>query len=366
MSDQGQRDAEIKAFLTRSGYEIATRTQLAGDASTRRYERLRLSDGRGLMLMNQPVMAESPPCDPLWDNQTRKQKGWNATARLAAGRIEAFVHVANRLKSMGLSAPQCLYAEPHYGLLILEDLGDQLFYQALETGSEPQTLYHRAVEVLAHIHNQGDIGASPLEPSWTILTYDDLALKAGADLFVEWFGQWEGRSAFSQTSLSQWDEIWRGLLATVAKTETVLIHRDFHAENLLWLPQRSGLAQVGLLDFQDALMGHPAWDLHSLLQDARRDVSPNTEASALEHYLSLRPSVLDAEFRRDYHILAALNEVRILGVFARLIKRDHKPRYGAFIPRMWHHLGRNLKAQPHLEPLRDWFIKEGYGPQIGA
>jgi aminoglycoside/choline kinase family phosphotransferase len=365
MSNQVNREEEIKAFLARSGMAVVSRTPLPGDASTRRYERLTLSNGHGLMLMNQPVSLESPPCAPQWDNDTRKQNGWNATARLAAGRIEAFVSVANRLKSIGLSAPECLYAEPEIGLLILEDLGDHLFTHALEQEPSAPILYHSAIEVLAFIHNQGEDWTLQNHTDWPLLDYDYLALKAGADLFIEWFWQWEGRQPFSEDQLAWWHQIWDELLAlTAVNGQKVMIHRDFHAENLLWLPHRSGLGRVGLLDFQDALMGHASWDLHSLLQDARRDVSEEIESSSLNHYFSLRPLVEAEPFKRDYHILAALNEVRILGVFARLIKRDHKPRYEDFMPRMWHHLGRNLKQQPHLTKLRSWFLSEGYGPKI--
>ena len=133
-------------------------------------------------------------------------------------------------------------------------------------------------------------------------------------------------------------------------------HRDYHAENLIWLPERDGVARVGMIDFQDAVRAHPSWDLHSLLQDARRDVSPELERAALDRYFALRPQVDRDAFMRDYAGLAALNEARILGIFARLIVRDGKPRYGAFMPRMWTHLERNL-TQPGLEPVADWFVR---------
>src|SRR5690606_22177704 len=125
-------------------------------------------------------------------------------------------------------------------------------------------------------------------------------------------------------------------------------------ENLIWLPDRDGVARVGLIDFQDAVRAHPAWDLHSLLQDARRDVAPELEAAMLELYLSRRPDLERATFLADYAALAALNEARILGVFARLVARDGKPRYRAFMPRMWAHLERNLK-RPELAQVRGWF-----------
>jgi aminoglycoside/choline kinase family phosphotransferase len=135
-----------------------------------------------------------------------------------------------------------------------------------------------------------------------------------------------------------------------------MAHRDYHAENLIWLPERDGAARVGMIDFQDAVRAHPSWDLHSLLQDARRDVSPALEALALDRYFALRPAVDRVAFMRSYAGLAALNEARILGIFARLIVRDHKPKYAAFMPRMWAHLNANLK-QPGLETVAVWFDK---------
>ncbi len=133
-----------------------------------------------------------------------------------------------------------------------------------------------------------------------------------------------------------------------------MAHRDYHAENLIWLPQRDGAARVGMIDFQDAVRAHPSWDLHSLLQDARRDVSPTLEAEALDRYFALRPRVDRAAFMADYAGLAALNEARIIGIFARLIARDGKPRYRQFLPRMWRHLNANLE-QPALAPVARWF-----------
>ena len=132
-----------------------------------------------------------------------------------------------------------------------------------------------------------------------------------------------------------------------------MAHRDYHAENLIRLPGR-GPASVGMIDFQDAVRAHPSWDLHSLLQDARRDVPSEIEVRALAHYFDLRPQLDRAAFEQDYAGLAALNEARILGVFARLIVRDGKPRYRAFMPRMWAHLNANLD-KPGLEGVRAWF-----------
>jgi aminoglycoside/choline kinase family phosphotransferase len=142
-------------------------------------------------------------------------------------------------------------------------------------------------------------------------------------------------------------------LPAAEREASVIAHRDYHAENLIWLPDRAGPARVGMIDFQDAVRAHPSWDLHSLLQDARRDVSPAIEAEALDRYFALRPQVDRAAFMRTYVDLAILNEARILGIFARLIVRDGKTRYRAFMPRMWDHIAANLpKADPEVSA---WF-----------
>ena len=171
---------------------------------------------------------------------------------------------------------------------------------------------------------------------------------------MEWLPKLDKRVRFDAAAVDAWREAWAPIVASGAAGASVLAHRDYHAENLIWLPERDGAARVGMIDFQDAVRAHPAWDLHSLLQDARRDVSPALEAEALERYFTLRPHTDRAVFMADYAGLAALNEARIIGVFARLIARDGKPRYRQFLPRMWGHLNANLE-QPTLAPVARWF-----------
>jgi len=352
MSD---REALRLEFLKAAGLADAARDPLPGDASTRRYERLTTPDGRSLMLMDQAASAESPPADPSWTPEQRLASGWNATARLSAGRIEAFAAVAAHLKALGLSAPEILAVDAAAGLAVLEDFGDALFARVIEDGEAEEPLYLAAVEALAALH-----AAEPPERlsgaagDWPLLVYDETALQGGADLFVEWMPTLDPSLSFDEAAIADWRRAWKPVVERGAMGATVMAHRDYHAENLIRLPGRSGAAMVGMIDFQDAVRAHPSWDLHSLLQDARRDVSPALEAKALDHYFSLRPGVDRAEFMRDYAGLAALNEARILGIFARLIVRDGKPRYRAFMPRMWAHLNANLK-QPGLETVRDWF-----------
>ena len=356
------REALKAEFLARAGFGDAARQPLAGDASTRRYERLTTPAGESLIFMDQPPAVESAPCPPDATAAERIASGYNASARLAAGRIEAFIAAADFLRSRGLSAPTVVAADPEHGLAVLEDLGDDLYARLIEQGTAEEPLYAAAVDALVALH-----AVSPPErlegagDSWPLLAYDDLALKTGSDLFLEWWPKFSGQSPFDEAAKAEWERLWapirqRGDAAATGPLG-VFAHRDYHAENLIWLPGRDGVARVGMLDFQDALKAHPAWDLLSLLQDARRDVPRELEAAMLERYLSARSGVDRQGFLSDYRALAALNAARILFIFARQVAGFQRPRYTAFMPRTWRHLERNLEA-PGLEGLKAWFDRE--------
>ncbi len=352
-----EREVLIREFLDGAGLARAARSPLPGDASTRRYERLTLPSGATLMLMDQPPATESAPCDPAWSPERRRAEGWNATARLSAGRIEAFCAVAAHLKGLGLSAPEIAAAAAGAGLAVIEDFGDALFARVIEGGAEAEPLYLAAVEALAVLHDAPtpDVLHGPAG-DWPLLAYDETALQGGADLFVEWLPKLDPALVFDAPAVADWRAAWAPVVAGGAAGASVLAHRDYHAENLIWLPGRADAARVGMIDFQDAVRAHPSWDLHSLLQDARRDVAPELEAAALDRYFALRPWVDRDAFMAAYAGLAALNEARILGIFARLVARDAKPRYRAFMPRMWAHLQANLAA-PGLEAVAAWFAR---------
>ena len=355
MSESDRESLRLE-FLAASGLAGATRAPLPGDASTRRYERLTLPSGTTLMLMDQAPAAESPPADPAWTPTQRQAAGWNAIARLSAGRIEAFAAVAAHLKSLGLSAPTVEALDAPNGLAVLEDFGDDLFARVIERGEPEDSLYTAAISALAVLHEAGSPPAVLDGPGgpWAIQDYDATALQGGADLFVQWLPRLDARLSFDEAAVAEWQAAWAPIVASGAAGATVMAHRDYHAENLIWLPGRSGQARAGMIDFQDAVRAHPSWDLHSLLQDARRDLEPGAEARLLGTYFTARPHIDREAFMADYAGLAALNEARIIGIFARLIARDGKPRYAQFLPRMWRHLNANL-ARPALAPVARWF-----------
>ncbi len=350
-----EREAQKAAFLSRHGLGDAVRVALAGDASTRAYERLTLPSGAKLIFMDQPPHAETQPCDPSFTADQRRAGGYNTLARLAAGRVEAFIATAAHLKSLGLSAPDIVAFDAPAGLAVLEDLGDDLYARLIEAGTPEGELYDAAVEALAVMH-----AAPPPERmawgevSWPLLAYDDLALRTAADLFIEWLPKLKPGIAFGPGAVAEWEALWAPVRARGEAGATVFCHRDYHAENLIWLPRRSGAARVGLLDFQDAVRAHPAWDFSMLLHDARRDVSAEREAAALARYFALRPDMDREAFMADYAALGTLNIARILGIFSRLVARDGKARYLAFMPRLWGYLDRAL-AGPGMEGFRDWF-----------
>jgi aminoglycoside/choline kinase family phosphotransferase len=349
-----EREAQKAAFLAAAGLSAARRQPLAGDASTRAYERLHLPTGESLILMDQPPSAETAPCPPEATPSERARLGYNALARLAAGRVEAFIACAEYLRSRGLSAPRIVAADAPAGLAVLEDLGDGLYATLIGQGEAEGPLYDAAIDALSLLHSEPPPAVlTGGGCTWPLLDYDAVALQTAGDLFIEWLPKFRTDLKFSDQAGDEWEAIWAPIRARGEAGASVFCHRDYHAENLVWLPQRSGPARVGLLDFQDALRAHPVWDLSMLLHDARRDISRELETAALARYFRLNPHLDETAIRADYAALGALNVCRILGIFSRLVIRDGKGRYAGFMPRMWTYLGRCLE-QPSMAPLADW------------
>ncbi|GHC29684.1 aminoglycoside phosphotransferase [Gemmobacter nanjingensis] len=308
------RKTQAEAFLQRAGWGAATPRHLAGDASDRSYQRLTLN-GRSAVLMDAPPGRGDDPRD--------------------------FARIAGHLRALGLSAPEVMASDFDHGFLLLEDLGDGIFARLVsQAPAREPALYHAAAEVLLHLQaapapeNLPDPGAA----DWA----------RAAAFALDWYrhailGDSGDRELFV-------DCLTRSL-RRLADGPRVLILRDYHAENLLWLDDRSGLARVGLLDFQLAQMGQPAYDLVSLLQDARRDVAPETETAVCATFRKALDIPAD-HFSATYAALGAQRALRILGIFARLCLVAGKPAYLRLVPRVWGQLQRNL-AHPELTELAE-------------
>jgi len=350
-----ERATAIKDFLDRAGWGEAEVTPLPGDASTRRYARLALG-GRKAMLMDQPQGAETPTAPPGAGEAARRALGYNAVARLAGADCARFAAAADWLRGHGLAAPEILAADHGQGFVILEDLGDALFADVLADGGDERALYKAAVEVLAAIHAHD--APTALSADKPLFDYDSTALVAETDLLAEWFLPLALGRVATDAEVAEHRSLWRAALASIGAARRVFVHRDYHAQNLLWLPDRAGVARVGLIDFQDAVAGSAAYDLISLTEDARRDVSPAIAETATRHYLDAMRAqgtqVDEAKFRHEMAVMAAQRNAKIVGIFARLYKRDGKARYLDLLPRVWGYLERDL-AHPALAGLRAWY-----------
>lgn len=309
--------AAAPEFLAVHGWEGAAIVPLAGDASFRRYFRV-VDNGRTAVLMDAPPDKEDS---------------------------RPFLSIAAHLTDLGFSAPRALGVDLDKGLILLEDFGDARVNPLLAADPAREgEIYAAAIELLAALHAH----APPAVPA-----YDRAQLLREVNLFTEWYLPTLEQDFDAAGYEAAWDWVWADVLAET-EARPVLVLRDYHADNLMLLDGREGHQRLGLLDFQDGLAGHPAYDLVSLLQDARRDVAQDVERTMLARYAQAA-GVADAErFRAAYEVLGAQRNTKILGIFTRLWKRDGKAGYTAFQPRVWSYLERNL-AHPALAPVRDWF-----------
>ncbi|SMC30941.1 aminoglycoside phosphotransferase family protein [Novosphingobium sp. B1] len=299
------------AFLTQAGWGGATIEPLPGDASFRRYFRIRRSNGNA-MLMHAPPPTEDP---------------------------EPFLRSAKWLDANGMRAPHVLAEDAEQGFVLLEDFGEIRMREYLDAWPQDEDeVYRRAIDALLQLRK---LPPGPFT-GYTLAEY-----QREAKLFIDWFVPARQLYVDSRTWANAWEQVLMRLLPRQRPGVTVL--RDYHAENIMLL---GGLDKQGLLDFQDALVGHPAYDLVSLLQDARREVSPDLEQRMLAYYCE-RSGEGD-EFLADYAVLGAQRNAKIVGIFVRLWKRDGKPRYLDYIPRVWALMERDL-AHPALAPVAEWF-----------
>ena len=305
----------LAEFVARAGWADAAVSPLPGDASFRRYFRLSQADGTSAMLMHAPPPHEDPA---------------------------PFLHVAHWLNANAMRAPAILAEEPEAGWVLTEDFGNDRMRDWLdEHPAEERAAYEAAVDALAALHR---LPPGPFAP------YDMAVYQREAALLTEWWCPAQGLTVDTAGFAAAWTEVLAPVIARQNPGVTVL--RDYHAENIMLLGGKPGAPQ-GLIDFQDALVGHPAYDLVSLLQDARRDVDVHLETAMLLHYAQSAGGA-DDDFLADYATLGAQRNAKIVGIFTRLNARDGKPRYLAMIPRVWAALERDL-AHPALGPVAAWF-----------
>lgn len=315
MSDRARQisqflDAHVKGYSAQP---------LAGDASFRRYIRVS-HPGGSYMLMDAPPEKED---------------------------IRPFMQICQYLRDAGFNAPRMHAHDAQLGLLLLEDLGDDTFSRLLKKDlTAEEEYYTAAVELLADWHSGALAGAL------AVPVYDTELLMREVRLLSNWFLPQFLRGEELKEAQQAYDAIWRELLAKAPLATSCFVHRDYHADNLMWLPSRKGHARVGLLDFQDAVMGDAAYDLVSLLEDARRDVPPALAEKLVGHYIKAAHADAQA-FRFAYALLAAQRNAKIVGIFTRLAARDGKKHYLDYLPRVWGHLNRDV-MHPELAKLKAW------------
>jgi tRNA threonylcarbamoyl adenosine modification protein YjeE len=345
---QVERLKALREFLDGAGFADARRQRMVGDASTRSYARLAHNDGF-VILMNSPKRQDGPA---IYDG-----KPYSAAVHLAED-IKPFVAIANGLRERGFSAPAIHHADLDAGYLITEDFGSAGFVE----GDPPAPIaerYQAATDMLAALHRQPLPEVLPLAPqiTYTIPAFDIDALLVEVGLMPEWY--LPDRDATPSAELrAEFAAMWRELLAKPAAAAQTWVMRDFHSPNLIWLDARADVAKVGIIDFQDAVLGPAAYDLVSLLQDARIDVPEALELAMLTRYIKARLAADDtfdpAAFAELYAIMSAQRNTRLLGTFARLNRRDGKPQYLKHQPRIWTYLNRSLD-HPALSGIRAWY-----------
>lgn len=350
------RAMSVDALLARSGWAQAKRTFMLGDASTRAYERLEKPDGTKGILMISPKRPDGPP--------VRYGKPYSQIAHLAEDVIPFFA-IQRGLLLEGFSAPDLYAKDATNGLAILEDLGGEGIVDA--NGPIPER-YGAAALALAELHKLDMPNTIDMVPApYKIPPYDMDALLIEVELILDWYAPHIAKAFPASGARAIFGNLWREALQPIVDGPRTWVLRDYHSPNIIWLPEREGVKKIGMIDFQDCVIGHPAYDVASLLQDARVTVSDALEMKLLGQYLRQRKAddaTFDFEaFARAYAIMGAQRATKVLGIFARLDKRDGKPNYLAHIPRVKHYLQKDL-AHPALAAIRDWF--ETHMPSVLA
>jgi N-acetylmuramate 1-kinase len=316
-----------RQFITTAGWGDAHAVPLAGDASFRAYVRLERPHTSAILML-------APP-----DKEA----------------VEPFIAVAKFLRHADISVPTILAADPALGFVLLEDLGDHLFPAALAQGADEALLYAGATDVLVHVHKIACPESLPgFKAAHTLPLFSAARLQDEVDRVLEWHWRALFKSDAPDAVRADYHAAWAPLWQKIALSPKVLTQFDYHSPNLMWLPKRTGLQKIGVLDFQDAVRGPAAYDVVSLLQDPRRDLAVGLENNMRTRYIAARPEMEADAFQLDYAILGAQRAARILGTFVRLWQRDGKPHYLQHQPRVWRYLEASF-AHPDLATVRDWF-----------
>ncbi|WP_430440026.1 tRNA (adenosine(37)-N6)-threonylcarbamoyltransferase complex ATPase subunit type 1 TsaE [Shinella sp.] len=346
-----RRSLAIRAFLDEAGYRNATRRHLTGDASVRAYEHVHV-DGARFVLMDSPRHTPGPIL--------AHGKYYQQIAHIAED-VKPFIAVGQYLVARGLRAPAIHEMDIDEGILLIEDLGSEGVLD--ENGMPIAERYRESAACLARLH--GEPARRDLPVAGDIVhrvpDFDRDAMQIEVSLLTDWYLPFKRGTPASQDERRSYIALWDGLIDSLAAAEHNLLLRDFHSPNIIWRPEATGTDRVGIIDFQDAMIGPSAYDVASLVQDARVDMPEDVAESVLDHYLSLRaadPGFDRDRFLRDWHVMAAQRNCKLVGLWVRLMQRDGKPVYMNHMPRTFRNLERAL-AHPDLAPLRDWCEKAG-------
>jgi tRNA threonylcarbamoyl adenosine modification protein YjeE len=346
-----RRSLAIRAFLDEAGYRDATRRHLTGDASVRAYEHV-YAGGTRLVLMDAPHHAPGPIL--------AHGKYYQQIAHIAED-VKPFIAIGRHLVSRGLRAPAIHETDIDQGILLIEDLGSDGVLDA--DGAPIAERYRESAACLAHLHGQPSARDLPVADGLvhSVPDFDRDAMQIEVSLLTDWYLPWKRGTPASEEERRAYVAIWDGLIGSLSAAEQNLLLRDFHSPNIMWRPKATGTDRVGIIDFQDAMIGPSAYDVASLVQDARVDMPDAVAEDVLAHYLSLREKQggFDRErFLRDWHVMAAQRNCKLAGIWVRLMQRDGKPAYMRHMPRTFRYLTRAL-SHPDLAPLRDWCEKAG-------
>lgn len=326
MTTQDRESAKI-AFLSNANLGKTQRTKLKNDASYRKYERIINNNGKSFIFMDAPPEKE---------------------------KIAPFIKVANFLHKYDFSAPEIITYDIPNGFMLLEDFGDNSYNKILSARSEALShlneniLYEKAIDNLINLHK------TPNDSSFN--NYDEASLLKESNLFIEWYVSILNGEIIRKEVQEEFNHILKHLLSSVKVFNKVMVLRDYHADNLMWLDDRHNHRKTGLLDFQDAVLGSPVYDLVSLLEDARRDVSTTLAEAMVNRYLQAFPNYSRKEFNAAYSIYGIQRNLKIVGIFTRQASKNKNPAYLSMLPRIWRHINNDLK-HPLLLPLKNWLTK---------